>query len=169
MGVCVCDQVPAISLAYEQAESDIMKRMPRDPEGDRLVNQRLIGVAYGQIGMIQVQPSYPLIIPNACNVYRCNISLFSTRPAPASSCTSWSWLRTDSGRSVCSVCASTGTARASTTWKTPTDRNGCVKLANSLRHTVMRLLENFMTSTVIHILYMYMYCLVISKFLVILI
>ena len=48
------DLVPAISLAYEQAESDIMKRMPRDPEHDRLVNQRLIGVAYGQIGMIQV-------------------------------------------------------------------------------------------------------------------
>ena len=55
--------MPAISLAYEQAESDIMKRMPRDPEGDRLVNQRLIGVAYGQIGMIQVQSSYLTIIP----------------------------------------------------------------------------------------------------------
>ena len=86
--VCVCEQVPAISLAYEQAESDIMKRMPRDPEGDRLVNQRLIGVAYGQIGMIQVQPSSLLIIPNACKIQRFNISQFSTRPAPASSCTS---------------------------------------------------------------------------------
>jgi magnesium-transporting ATPase (P-type) len=46
-------QVPAISLAYEQAESDIMKRMPRDPVNDKLVNSRLIGMAYGQIGMIQ--------------------------------------------------------------------------------------------------------------------
>lgn len=34
------DLVPAISLAYEQAESDIMKRMPRDPQHDKLVNRR---------------------------------------------------------------------------------------------------------------------------------
>lgn len=34
------DMVPAISLAYEQAESDIMKRMPRDPQRDKLVNDR---------------------------------------------------------------------------------------------------------------------------------
>jgi sodium/potassium-transporting ATPase subunit alpha len=47
------DMVPAISLAYETAESDIMKRMPRDPLHDKLVNDRLIGIAYGQIGMIQ--------------------------------------------------------------------------------------------------------------------
>jgi len=47
------DMVPAISLAYEEAESDIMKRCPRDPYKDKLVNQRLISMAYGQIGMIQ--------------------------------------------------------------------------------------------------------------------
>ncbi|XP_067849038.1 sodium/potassium-transporting ATPase subunit alpha [Heptranchias perlo] len=47
------DMVPAISLAYEQAESDIMKRQPRDPKADKLVNERLISMAYGQIGMIQ--------------------------------------------------------------------------------------------------------------------
>uniref|UniRef100_A0A5F8HKP7 Sodium/potassium-transporting ATPase subunit alpha n=1 Tax=Monodelphis domestica TaxID=13616 RepID=A0A5F8HKP7_MONDO len=47
------DMVPAISLAYESAESDIMKRMPRNPQKDKLVNQRLISIAYGQIGMIQ--------------------------------------------------------------------------------------------------------------------
>ena len=34
------DLVPAISLAYEQAESDIMKRAPRDPLHDKLVNHR---------------------------------------------------------------------------------------------------------------------------------
>lgn len=33
-------QVPAISLAYEIAEADIMKRPPRDPFNDKLVNQR---------------------------------------------------------------------------------------------------------------------------------
>ncbi|XP_048214150.1 sodium/potassium-transporting ATPase subunit alpha-4 [Perognathus longimembris pacificus] len=47
------DMVPAISLAYESAESDIMKRRPRNPKVDNLVNNRLIGMAYGQIGMIQ--------------------------------------------------------------------------------------------------------------------
>uniref|UniRef100_A0A7N8YGV5 Sodium/potassium-transporting ATPase subunit alpha n=1 Tax=Mastacembelus armatus TaxID=205130 RepID=A0A7N8YGV5_9TELE len=47
------DMVPAISLAYESAESDIMKRQPRNPKSDNLVNERLISMAYGQIGMIQ--------------------------------------------------------------------------------------------------------------------
>ncbi|XP_068918976.1 sodium/potassium-transporting ATPase subunit alpha-2-like [Petaurus breviceps papuanus] len=47
------DMVPAISLAYETVESDIMKRLPRDPKKDKLVNRRLISVAYGQIGMVQ--------------------------------------------------------------------------------------------------------------------
>ncbi|KAG5265296.1 hypothetical protein AALO_G00240690 [Alosa alosa] len=44
------DMVPAISLAYETAESDIMKRQPRNPKTDKLVNERLISMAYGQIG-----------------------------------------------------------------------------------------------------------------------
>ncbi|XP_030634863.1 sodium/potassium-transporting ATPase subunit alpha-1-like [Chanos chanos] len=47
------DMVPAISLAYERAESDIMKRKPRNAQKDRLVNERLISMAYGQIGMMQ--------------------------------------------------------------------------------------------------------------------
>merc|ERR1712184_164362 len=45
------DMVPAISMAYEFAESDIMKRQPRNPFTDKLVNERLISMAYGQIGM----------------------------------------------------------------------------------------------------------------------
>jgi sodium/potassium-transporting ATPase subunit alpha len=52
------DMVPAISLAYEQAESDIMKRKPRDPLHDKLVNDRLISIAYGQIGMIQASAGF---------------------------------------------------------------------------------------------------------------
>merc|ERR1712018_379586 len=47
------DMVPAISMAYEEAESDIMKRNPRNKFTDKLVNERLISMAYGQIGMIQ--------------------------------------------------------------------------------------------------------------------
>jgi sodium/potassium-transporting ATPase subunit alpha len=52
------DMVPAISLAYEKAEADIMKRQPRDPQRDRLVNERLISMAYGQIGMMQAAAGF---------------------------------------------------------------------------------------------------------------
>lgn len=56
---CICAfQIPAISLAYERAESDIMKRVPRDPQHDRLVNERLISMAYGQIGMMQASAGF---------------------------------------------------------------------------------------------------------------
>jgi len=52
------DMVPAISLAYEKAESDIMQRQPRDPQQDKLVNERLISLAYGMIGMIQASAGF---------------------------------------------------------------------------------------------------------------
>ncbi|KAI4792755.1 hypothetical protein KUCAC02_033166 [Chaenocephalus aceratus] len=52
------DMVPAISLAYEEAESDIMKRQPRNPKTDKLVNERLISIAYGQIGMMQATAGF---------------------------------------------------------------------------------------------------------------
>merc|ERR1712055_1117519 len=52
------DLLPAISMAYEQAESDIMKRPPRNPFTDKLVNERLISMAYGQIGMIQASAGF---------------------------------------------------------------------------------------------------------------
>lgn len=48
------DMAPAISLAYEGPESDIMKRKPRNPHKDRLVTSKLIAVAYGQMGAVQV-------------------------------------------------------------------------------------------------------------------
>jgi sodium/potassium-transporting ATPase subunit alpha len=47
------DMIPAISLAYEQPESDIMLRPPRDAERDRLVTDKLICFAYLQIGVFQ--------------------------------------------------------------------------------------------------------------------
>lgn len=47
------DLLPAISLAYENAESDIMQRPPRNSRVDRLVNRRLISFSYFQIGVIQ--------------------------------------------------------------------------------------------------------------------
>jgi hydroxymethylpyrimidine pyrophosphatase-like HAD family hydrolase len=52
------DMLPAISLAYEEAEGGIMRRAPRDKSVDRLVNSKLIGMAYGQIGMIQAAAGF---------------------------------------------------------------------------------------------------------------
>jgi len=48
------DLFPAIALAYEEAESDIMKRPPRNQTTDRLVGWRLFVWAYLQMGLIQV-------------------------------------------------------------------------------------------------------------------
>jgi sodium/potassium-transporting ATPase subunit alpha len=47
------DMVPAISMAWENAEADIMRRNPRNAEVDRLVTKKLVCFAYLQIGMIQ--------------------------------------------------------------------------------------------------------------------
>ncbi|KAG9509343.1 Sodium/potassium-transporting ATPase subunit alpha, partial [Fragariocoptes setiger] len=52
------DVLPAISLAYERAESDIMKRKPRDIDNDRLVNSRLISMAYWQVGVLQASAGF---------------------------------------------------------------------------------------------------------------
>ena len=45
--------LPAVSLSYEKAETDIMRRKPRDPLVDRLINTRLLVFAYLQLGMIE--------------------------------------------------------------------------------------------------------------------
>jgi hypothetical protein len=47
------DMIPAISMAWENAESDIMRRPPRNAETDHLVTSKLIFFAYLQIGVIQ--------------------------------------------------------------------------------------------------------------------
>ncbi|XP_063711553.1 sodium/potassium-transporting ATPase subunit alpha-3-like [Symsagittifera roscoffensis] len=52
------DLWPAIALAYEPAESDIMKRKPRDPVNDRLVNHRMITLVYGMIGIMQAAAGF---------------------------------------------------------------------------------------------------------------
>ncbi|XP_050670757.1 sodium/potassium-transporting ATPase subunit alpha-4-like [Leptidea sinapis] len=46
------DLLPAMSLAYETSESDIMSQPPRKPT-DHLVNRVLIYMAYFQVGLIQ--------------------------------------------------------------------------------------------------------------------
>ncbi|XP_062817131.1 potassium-transporting ATPase alpha chain 2 [Anolis carolinensis] len=47
------DIIPSVALAYEKAESDIMKRKPRHKKKDRLVNQELAVYSYLQIGLLQ--------------------------------------------------------------------------------------------------------------------
>jgi len=47
------DLAPAISMAYETKESDIMERKPRNPKIHKLVTWKLISFAYLQIGVIQ--------------------------------------------------------------------------------------------------------------------
>eukprot|EP00808_Paulinella_micropora_P003061 g82786.t1 len=47
------DMWPAISLAYEGKESNIMQRPPRDPRVDRLVTNKLVNFSYLQIGVVQ--------------------------------------------------------------------------------------------------------------------
>ncbi|CBJ25862.1 conserved unknown protein [Ectocarpus siliculosus] len=52
------DMVPAISMSYEQAEADIMRRPPRNSAIDRLVTKKLIIYAYLQIGVIQAAAGF---------------------------------------------------------------------------------------------------------------
>lgn len=52
------DMLPAISFAYENAESDIMKQPPRDRNKDKLVTWQLICFSYLQIGIIQAFAAY---------------------------------------------------------------------------------------------------------------
>ena len=52
------DMVPAISLAYEKAECDIMRRPPRNPYTDKLVGEQLISHAYGQKGILEATAGF---------------------------------------------------------------------------------------------------------------
>ena len=46
--------MPAISLAYEKKEADIMAQPPRRPHKDRMVDARLLIFSYFHLGVIQV-------------------------------------------------------------------------------------------------------------------
>jgi len=61
MILCIClgtDMLPAISLAYEKAESDIMKLMPRNPKKDFLVTRSLLLWGFFQGGFIVALSGY---------------------------------------------------------------------------------------------------------------
>ncbi|CAG0903103.1 unnamed protein product, partial [Darwinula stevensoni] len=48
------DLLPAVALAYEKAESDIMKRQPRNPFTEKLVTSSLVCMSYFHIGALQI-------------------------------------------------------------------------------------------------------------------
>jgi sodium/potassium-transporting ATPase subunit alpha len=52
------DMVPAISLAYENPELDIMERRPRNAQMDHLVNAKLISFSYLQVGIVQASAGF---------------------------------------------------------------------------------------------------------------
>merc|ERR1712087_187837 len=47
------DLAPAISMAHEVAEADIMLKSPRDQNVDKLVTWNLVSFSYLQIGVLQ--------------------------------------------------------------------------------------------------------------------
>jgi sodium/potassium-transporting ATPase subunit alpha len=50
---CGTELAPAIALAYEKAEDDVMLRKPRDSKKDRLVTLRLMSYSYAQCGVVE--------------------------------------------------------------------------------------------------------------------
>jgi sodium/potassium-transporting ATPase subunit alpha len=52
------DMYPAISMAYEKAENDIMKRPPRNPKTESLVTLKLLSYTYLQIGILQASAGF---------------------------------------------------------------------------------------------------------------
>lgn len=52
------DMVPAISMAYEGAESNIMMKPPRDSRVERLVTAKLFDFSYLQIGVFQAAAGF---------------------------------------------------------------------------------------------------------------
>lgn len=54
LAICVgTDMAPAITLAYERAELDIMQRPPRSSKRDHLVTKKLMSFSYLQLGIIE--------------------------------------------------------------------------------------------------------------------
>ncbi|XP_031345413.1 sodium/potassium-transporting ATPase subunit alpha isoform X12 [Photinus pyralis] len=67
------DMVPAISLAYEEAESDIMKRRPRNPFTDKLVNERYAMSCVPAISLAYEAPESDIMKRQPRDPYRDNL------------------------------------------------------------------------------------------------
>ncbi|KAI9681771.1 MAG: hypothetical protein M1829_000516 [Trizodia sp. TS-e1964] len=57
---CFTDCAAATTLSYEKPESDVLRRPPRNPRKDRLVDWRLIFHAYLFIGVFEALPSFAM-------------------------------------------------------------------------------------------------------------
>jgi sodium/potassium-transporting ATPase subunit alpha len=55
---CGTELAPAISLAYEYPEDDVMKHPPRDNKRDRLASWKLLSYAYTQAGIIETLTAF---------------------------------------------------------------------------------------------------------------
>lgn len=88
------DMVPAISLAYENKESNIMLKPPRDMNTERLVTAKLVSFSYLQVGVIQALAGFysyfvvlndygfpPNILPNLATAFY-NINVWSDDTHP---------------------------------------------------------------------------------------
>lgn len=49
---------PAVSLAHEKNEGDIMKLIPRDPNIDTLMTLPMLSFSYGQVAVIETVASF---------------------------------------------------------------------------------------------------------------
>ena len=49
-----------MALSYEKPEADVLLRKPRNTKTDRLVNFKLVGFAYGVIGLIEALCSFSM-------------------------------------------------------------------------------------------------------------
>jgi sodium/potassium-transporting ATPase subunit alpha len=63
------DLVPAISLAYENKEANIMEKAPRDSRVDRLVTAKLVNFSYLQVGV----PGCRRLLCLGCGVVRLRV------------------------------------------------------------------------------------------------
>ncbi len=57
---CFTDCLAAIALAYEKPEADLMRRPPRIPRKDKLVNWQLFGQVYGFIGLVETLTAFSM-------------------------------------------------------------------------------------------------------------
>ena len=52
------DLLPAVALAFEEPEENLMRRAPRNVDTDHLLNEKLLFLSYGQLGLIQAASGF---------------------------------------------------------------------------------------------------------------
>lgn len=57
---CLTDCAAATTLALEKPEADVLLRPPRNPKKDKLVDWKLLGYAYGVIGLLECLTSFAM-------------------------------------------------------------------------------------------------------------